>query len=1749
MTEEEKTLLINEIVDYLISHSQSVEGIPEATDLDGVSSLPAIKEILNEESQVVRIPLTSILPKFRYANGYVQYKYLNSNWVNLFKVSSSLDWYATKDYVDLNINSLISEAPVTLNTLNKIASALNYDPNFYQNIYQDINAKWTTNNANIAQWDQAYADRHVHDNISSLNLITDILVGKWNEAYSWGDHSQAGYEYDLGNPILSGQILSSDTNGHRSWVDMYQHPVSGVVPNIYTKVTVDINGHVTYGTSLVKEDIPSISWNQVPFDRPNTIEGYGITDAYTKLYIDRYLQRKYSGIVDIDQIIIDGNTISVPSCKANLYDNAGFKGYVSPYDIAAKSFTLTGEEVRYIVISYNGGSPEYIITQERSMINYSNVIPVITVIYDGEKIHSVNWDEQANGLSERLLKRLNRTQRFQRDGGLLINVSGDRSITVSQSTIYFGASEVIYPSSNSLSNLIYSYYHSNGTWTFTKSSYLNNTQYDDGSNLVLLSNANRYAINWVYAGVGDDGDIITLLGSGDYKLDEAVNAQPPINVPDIIKFHGILVGKVIYQNGLNTPYQVISISEQSVSSGGTISEHNNLNGLQGGLAQEFYHLSHSEYLTAKDNNTFTSQAGTYRSVTTDSKGRVVSGTNPTTLSDYGIDDTDVTDSLLTGYTLGLNTEVSASDNILSAFGKLQSYINNRQGTVTSIGLNVPTGFSVGNSPITNSGTISINFATGYSLPSNVNQSNWTSAYDYSLIGHLPLAGGNVTGNIGLVGDLNISGNIYQNGSNYITHTENIYSKNDYIYMREGSSSGLLPGTYSGFEFVNYDGVNNGRLVIDVNGVAKVGDIGEEQPLATREESPLNLGFAYWDSLTNRFKTKTISFSEIIDKPTTLSGYGITDAVTLNTSQDILDTKTFKKSGFGSSINIWSNLDGSNSSISFYNGLSKTLLGYIGISDTGNPSYWDSLLNDYILLHSGNYDDYALSLLGGTLVGVLDVNNSTNSTSTTTGSIKTTGGIGVIGNGYFGGNVTAATFIGALSGNAATATKLQTTRAIAGVSFDGSSDISIPFSNLTSKPTTLSGYGITDAYTKTQTDGFLALKLDSSIFNDLFEKVNTGTEESPVYAIKAKYNFYSVGEVSSFGEGGGSGGSGLIQTVYGYAGLGSTYSDVTLTDTFNAYTINRINIDLSARIASLEAGSAIGFTTVGSGNAVTSVAKSGTNVTVAKGLTFSVDGHTHTFESLTSKPTTLSGYGITDALLASAYNANDVLTKLKTVDGSGSGLDADTVDGIHNGSLTAKVVGGIANYNTPTHRAMTIGEVKTLLKNTLGAEGAMSNAVISSSVVNNWNNESSIGYDSSLHNVIRLDGYGAAPYGQYLFSHYYTNQLLVAGVHNGVWSELKALAFTTDNVASATKLQTARTIWGQSFDGTGDVSGDLTGVGNITVGGYISAGESSDNAYGWINVTRTDSIENASYFSMVKDGNAARGFGINNDNAILIGAPDDNRTIVDTYLSLHEDYVTTTKPFNSSNRIFTGYDSGADYSMSCAGWFRSNGPSGWLNGTYGGGIYQNDSTYVKIYGNKAFKVTSTASYSISTEGGISARGWLKTIGSVGWCSETYGGGIYMTDANYVKVYNSKSFWVDNNIVATGEITAFGTSDIRLKDNVKPINSALDFLSRVKTYEFDWNEKALSLNPLKTKKGAGVIAQELQNLDSDFVHSIYGDYLGVDYERFIPYLIGGVNEVNSKTITLGKRLDDTDSEVYKLKLRISELENKLSYYEHN
>ena len=52
-----------------------------------------------------------------------------------------------------------------------------------------------------------------------------------------------------------------------------------------------------------------------------------------------------------------------------------------------------------------------------------------------------------------------------------------------------------------------------------------------------------------------------------------------------------------------------------------------------------------------------------------------------------------------------------------------------EGTVTSVGLSMPTGFSVANTPITSSGTLAVTFASGYSLPTTAKQNAWDAKYN------------------------------------------------------------------------------------------------------------------------------------------------------------------------------------------------------------------------------------------------------------------------------------------------------------------------------------------------------------------------------------------------------------------------------------------------------------------------------------------------------------------------------------------------------------------------------------------------------------------------------------------------------------------------------------------------------------------------------------------------------------------------------------------------------------------------------------------------------------------------------------------------------------------------------------------------------------------------------------------------------------------------------------------------------------
>lgn len=104
-----------------------------------------------------------------------------------------------------------------------------------------------------------------------------------------------------------------------------------------------------------------------------------------------------------------------------------------------------------------------------------------------------------------------------------------------------------------------------------------------------------------------------------------------------------------------------------------------------------------------------------------------------------------------------------------------------------------------------------------------------------------------------------------------------------------------------------------------------------------------------------------------------------------------------------------------------------------------------------------------------------------------------------------------------------------------------------------------------------------------------------------------------------------------------------------------------------------------------------------------------------------------------------------------------------------------------------------------------------------------------------------------------------------------------------NVASATKLQTARTIWGQNFNGTQNVSGNMTGVGNIAMSGNI-----------YMNNARNIYAKNT-------DGSDMLIFYTNSSNELVIGTGNAQKE-ARTYLSGLEIVFRTSTDLNERMRI-------------------------------------------------------------------------------------------------------------------------------------------------------------------------------------------------------------------------------------------------------
>ena len=108
---------------------------------------------------------------------------------------------------------------------------------------------------------------------------------------------------------------------------------------------------------------------------------------------------------------------------------------------------------------------------------------------------------------------------------------------------------------------------------------------------------------------------------------------------------------------------------------------------------------------------------------------------------------------------------------------------------------------------------------------------------------------------------------------------------------------------------------------------------------------------------------------------------------------------------------------------------------------------------------------------------------------------------------------------------------------------------------------------------------------------------------------------------------------------------------------------------------------------------------------------------------------------------------------------------------------------------------------------------------------------------------------------------------------------------------------------------------------------------------------------------------------------------------------------------------------------------------------------------------------------------------------------------------------------SEIEASGDVIAFGSSDERLKDNIKPITEPLWKVSQIGGYTFDWNDKQ------DTYEGhdVGVVAQEIHKVLPEVVAERSNGYLGVKYEKIVPLLIESIKELNKKIEHIEKNCD--------------------------
>ena len=102
---------------------------------------------------------------------------------------------------------------------------------------------------------------------------------------------------------------------------------------------------------------------------------------------------------------------------------------------------------------------------------------------------------------------------------------------------------------------------------------------------------------------------------------------------------------------------------------------------------------------------------------------------------------------------------------------------------------------------------------------------------------------------------------------------------------------------------------------------------------------------------------------------------------------------------------------------------------------------------------------------------------------------------------------------------------------------------------------------------------------------------------------------------------------------------------------------------------------------------------------------------------------------------------------------------------------------------------------------------------------------------------------------------------------------------------------------------------------------------------------------------------------------------------------------------------------------------------------------------------------------------------------------------------------------------GDITAFDTSDINLKENLVPISNAVDKVGILTGYTYKWKTSGTNYADVDGMEDTGAIAQDIEALGLPGITTTRDDGTkAISYKRLTPLLIQAIKELDARLKTL-------------------------------